>query len=180
MMEQIRDTLTAAGLGARLHMTGILTADLADAYAAMDVFAFSSQSETQGLVLAEAMAAGIPVVALDAPGAREVVMDGHNGRLLPADASSGQFADALDWLASRNVGDRKKLREAAIHTSRLFSRDITTQKALALYASLCAGHTHGLDQDNGWQAAKRSLGEEYKILRNLAHAISDAVLTTAP
>ena len=57
---------------------------LADAYKAMDVFAFSSKTETQGMVLTEAMAASVPVVAIDAPGAREVVIDGlKNGRLLP-------------------------------------------------------------------------------------------------
>ena len=56
---------------------------LVDAYHAMDVFAFASVSETQGMVLTEAMAAGVPVVAGDAPGAREVVRDGENGRLLP-------------------------------------------------------------------------------------------------
>ena len=39
-------------------------------YHAMDVFVFASQSETQGLVMTEAMAAGIPVVAVDAPGVR--------------------------------------------------------------------------------------------------------------
>ena len=72
-------------------MAGLQTGqDLADAYAAMDVFVFSSQSETQGMVLAEAMAAGVPAVALDAPGAREIVND-RNGRLLPGDASDGNL-----------------------------------------------------------------------------------------
>ena len=55
---------------------------LVDAYHAMNVFAFASLTETQGLVLAEAMAAGVAVVAVDAPGAREIVRDGANGRLL--------------------------------------------------------------------------------------------------
>ena len=41
----------------------------------MNVFAFASLTETQGLVLAEAMAAGVAVVAIDAPGAREIVRD---------------------------------------------------------------------------------------------------------
>ncbi|MCC5845768.1 MAG: glycosyltransferase [Verrucomicrobia bacterium] len=42
----------------------------------MDCFVFASQTETQGIVLAEAMAAGNPVVALDGPGVREIVADG--------------------------------------------------------------------------------------------------------
>ena len=72
--------------------------NLLDAYAAMDCFAFASQSETQGIVLAEALAAGNPVVALDGPGVREVVVDGKNGILLPGDASPATFAKGLEKL----------------------------------------------------------------------------------
>src|SRR5262249_6332026 len=61
-----------AGLGERLMPTGRLDGEaLADAYAAMDVFVFSACTDTQGLVLVEAAAAGCPVVALDAPGPRD-------------------------------------------------------------------------------------------------------------
>jgi lysophospholipid acyltransferase (LPLAT)-like uncharacterized protein len=41
----------------------------------MGVFAFSSRSETQGMVLTEAMAAGVPIVALDASGVRDVIRE---------------------------------------------------------------------------------------------------------
>ena len=67
-------TLEARAKPEQVHLIGKKTGrELADAYAAMDVFVFSSQSETQGMVLAEAMAAGAPVVALDGPGVRDVV-----------------------------------------------------------------------------------------------------------
>ncbi len=57
------------GVADRVILAGALCGQpLADAYRAMDVFAFTSQTETQGMVLAEAMAAGVPVVAVDAPG----------------------------------------------------------------------------------------------------------------
>jgi 1,2-diacylglycerol 3-alpha-glucosyltransferase len=72
--------------------------NLLDAYAAMDCFVFASQSETQGIVLAEALAAGNPVVALDGPGVREVVVDGKNGFLLPGNASPATFAEGLEKL----------------------------------------------------------------------------------
>ena len=72
-----------ADMGKRLHLVGSLEGQaLVDAYHAMDVFVFASCTETQGMVLTEAMAAGKPVVALDGPGVREVVRDGCNGRLL--------------------------------------------------------------------------------------------------
>lgn len=74
--------------------------DLTDAYAAIDCFAFSSQTETQGMVLAEAMAAGTPVVALDGPGVREIMRHGENGILLDADAPAEEFAKALLWIVN--------------------------------------------------------------------------------
>lgn len=54
---------------------------LRDVYLAADVFVFASLTETQGMVCLESLAAGTPVVALDAPGVRDVVISGYNGRL---------------------------------------------------------------------------------------------------
>jgi 1,2-diacylglycerol 3-alpha-glucosyltransferase len=86
----------ADGGPSRLVTTGKLSGQpLADAYAAMDCFVFASQSETQGLVLAEAMAAGLPVVALDGSGVRDIVRHESNGLLLPADAPTASFAASL-------------------------------------------------------------------------------------
>lgn len=55
-------------------------------YDQADLFLFASQTETQGLVLAEAMACGLPVIALDSPPLRDIVQSGKNGYLV----SSGQ------------------------------------------------------------------------------------------
>ena len=87
----------------------------------MDVFAFASRSETQGMVVAEAMAAGVPVVALNASGVREVVRDGENGFLLPAGAPVEAFARAVARCAKNDV--RKKLGEGARGTADQFSRE---------------------------------------------------------
>ncbi|MFH1710412.1 MAG: glycosyltransferase [bacterium] len=69
-----------------------------DYYAASDVFVFSSLSETQGLVLAEAMASGLPQVALDAEGVSDVVRNGITGYLtLPSvDAFSVKVLSLLE------------------------------------------------------------------------------------
>ena len=96
--ESIKEIMTQEGVTDRLHLAGMLKGkDLVNAYHAMDVFVFASQSETQGLVVTEAMAAGIPVVAVDAPGVREVVKDGVNGRLL-VNESIEDFVAGLVWL----------------------------------------------------------------------------------
>src|SRR5439155_1700523 len=60
-------------------------ADLPVCYQAADVFLFASETETQGLVLAEAAACGIPVVSVTGPGCDEVVRDGETGLLTKAE-----------------------------------------------------------------------------------------------
>jgi glycosyltransferase involved in cell wall biosynthesis len=120
----------------RLHMAGKLTGQsLIDAYHAMDLFVFASLTETQGLVLAEAMAAGKPVIALDAPGARELVEDGVNGRLLPADASADRFARAVKR-AVEEKGALSRWSEGARKTAAQFSRDSVLKKLLGFYDEL--------------------------------------------
>lgn len=69
----------------RIHFVGVRPHDaLAPYYRAADVFVFASETETQGLVLAEAAACGLPAVAVSAPGCTEVVCDGETGILTKA------------------------------------------------------------------------------------------------
>jgi glycosyltransferase involved in cell wall biosynthesis len=125
-----------SGLNRQLVLAGQLSGQaLADAYAAMNLFAFASTSETQGMVLTEAMAAGVPVLAIDAPGAREVVDNGANGCLLPRNASEAEFADALAWTMAapeRITG----WAAAARRTATAFARERSAKKMLRLYADL--------------------------------------------
>lgn len=76
------------------HFTGYLRGDeLADAYAAADVFVFPSDTETFGNVVAEAMASGLPVVAPSQGGVTETVRPGETGVLVPP-RDSQAFAEA--------------------------------------------------------------------------------------
>jgi glycosyltransferase involved in cell wall biosynthesis len=105
---------------------------LADAYAAMDLFLFSSTSETQGLVLAEAMASKTPVVALEASGSREVVEDGRNGRLLAEDSPEEEFAEAvLELMADPRTLGQMGLN--ALETARGLSRERCAERLEVLY-----------------------------------------------
>ena len=79
---------------------GFLDRDrLADVYAAADVFVLTSPTETCGLVVLEAMASGVPVIAADAGGVRDNVRDGTTGRLCPA-GDAEAFADAIAELTN--------------------------------------------------------------------------------
>ena len=140
-LELTRRRFAEAGLAQQLVAPGILTgAPLVDAYAAMDVFAFASRTDTQGLVLAEAMAASLPVVALDAPGARECVLDEVNGRLLPASTSETDFARCLAEILQDSARLRRWAANAQQH-SRQFSRRHCLARLLAVYHQAVSDYT---------------------------------------
>ena len=73
------------------HFVGYLAGEaLGAAYASADAFVFPSRTETLGLVLLEAMAAGCPVVAANAGGIPDIVANGENGYLFdPKDEGGG-------------------------------------------------------------------------------------------
>ncbi|MDH4230346.1 MAG: glycosyltransferase [Nitrospirota bacterium] len=156
-----RSGAAAGPPSSRLHRLGLLDwSDLADAYRAMDVFAFASRSETQGMVLTEAMAAGVPVVALDAPGAREVVRDGVNGRLLSATAPPVAMAEALLEVLDAPQQKRAALHAGAVATAGDFSMPRTAARALEMYSRLVAtGQPHRNEAAPG-------------VLDDIAHAIA--------
>ncbi len=89
--------------------------ELASAYASGDAFVFPSSTETLGLVLLEAMAAGCPVVGARRGGIPDIVTDGVNGCLYEPDGSDGGAA-SLTAAVERLLGDpqeRQALRQAA-------------------------------------------------------------------
>jgi len=136
--EPMVETFAAEGVADRVVFTGTLRLPtLADAYHAMDVFAFASQTETQGLVLAEAMAAGVAVVAVDAPGAREIVKDGINGCLLPHEDAAA-FREALAGMADRPEDVRRAMSASARATADEFSLERVAGRALAAYEEIIA------------------------------------------
>src|SRR5690606_32034479 len=159
MKESMAQVFAGHGLAHRVHLPGAVEGDrLADMYAAMDVFAFSSHSETQGLVLAEAMAAGVPVIALSAFGTREMVRCELNGWLLDTDASTQQFAEALQWLHDLDGDQRHRLRLAASRTAALFRRERATASMLALYQAQALVQRDAKPvKDSIWQIAKRRI-----------------------
>jgi 1,2-diacylglycerol 3-alpha-glucosyltransferase len=132
----IRRIFKTKGVAAQLLMVGNKTGDdLADAYRAMNAFVFASQSETQGMVLTEAMASGLPVIALDAAGVREVVLDGRNGRLLNPDASCRQFSDAIREVVNDSEKTNQWAKQAR-QTAEGFSREFCAQRLNQTYQSV--------------------------------------------
>jgi len=87
--EALRRLAERLPTGDRIHFAGVREhARLVPWYQAADLFVFASETETQGLVLAEAAACGLPAVAVTAPGCDEVVRDGESGILTKGDPAS--------------------------------------------------------------------------------------------
>lgn len=108
--------------------------DMPALYRAADALAFPSTREGFGLVVVEAMAAGLPVVASDIPVLREFLRDGDDCLMTPV-GDSGPMADAL-VVALRDGALRARLTTNAQATARAFRWDITAERAEAVYAGM--------------------------------------------
>lgn len=101
--------------------------------AAADLFATASVTEVHPLTVIEAMASGLPVVAISSPGIVDTVESGSSGLLTTKPA--GGLAAALVGLASNDTR-RQQMAQAARRASERFSIDHTVQRTLELYERL--------------------------------------------
>jgi 1,2-diacylglycerol 3-alpha-glucosyltransferase len=161
-------------LAHRLHLAGSKTGqELADAYHAMDVFIFASQTETQGMVLTEAMAAGRPVIALDAPGVREVVRNGYNGFLLDSQDSEA-FARCIAQLAAMPKAQIGSLQRHARNTAQAFSMDRSVHQLTTVYEGLLQNRRSQTRDETAWTEATEAIKAEWEIIKNVAEAAAHA------
>jgi glycosyltransferase involved in cell wall biosynthesis len=103
-----------------------------------DLFVFASRTETQGLVLAEALAAGLPAVAVDGPGVRDSVRDGVDGVVVPHGEPAEvarRLGDALAQLAVDGTR-RRKLASRAFEDATRFAVAVRVAETAALYREL--------------------------------------------
>jgi 1,2-diacylglycerol 3-alpha-glucosyltransferase len=135
--ERLRRTAASLPVAERIRFLGLRPHDsLAECYQAADVFLFASETETQGLVLAEAAACGLPAVAVDAPGCDEVVRDGDTGILTKGDPAA--LAEAVIGLLldpERRRAMARRAREVAEH---LFDVKLQIDRTMAVYADAVA------------------------------------------
>ena len=172
----LRRRFEEAGVAGRVLMTGKLTgANLCDAYAAMDAFVFASQTETQGMVVAEAMAAGLPVFALDGPGVRDVVRDAGNGRLVPASADADTFAGALE--RGMEPASLARWRGAALRTARRFDRSSCADDVLRVYRRLGSRRRRRPDDWAWWDRLRGRIEAEWELLSTKADSATGSFRT---
>ena len=109
--------------------------DLIDLYRAADAFVFPSLLETFGVALVEAMAAGLPVIAGDSPGCRDVVRRDQDGLLVPP-RDPRAIAQAMKMLLTDETR-RTALAQSASARARDFSWDLVVDAYTALYDERC-------------------------------------------
>jgi glycosyltransferase involved in cell wall biosynthesis len=173
--ERCEEKIRQAGASDRCHFLGFREgADLVDAYASFDVFAFASHSETQGMVLAEAMAAAVPVVAVQGTGVRDLLVDGRNGRLVARDSIS-EFVAALHSIRQSDGAQRDRLRQGALETARQNSQRECATKMLDLYAHLIR---HSRTRANDWEHLQQKWDAGWQRWRNRVRAVVTATRHT--
>lgn len=176
LAQRIKRNFRATDLNRRIHMPGNLSGqELINAYHTMDIFAFSSFTETQGLVLCEAMACSVPVIALDAPGSREVVRDGRNGFLLER-MDERAYVGRLEYYMSLGERERKVFRRHARGTAHHFSLQQSCSKLLNLYEKcLQDGTVLSPVAFGGWETSLRVAEARWDIFANRAAALKSAI-----
>ena len=129
---------SAAGLGLadRVIFTGAVNyEEIPLYYGAADRFVMTSTSEVKPLVFIEAMAAGLPVVAVEASGSKDTFTSGYNGILTPEEVEA--FASAVRELL-RNDRRRLEIAQAAKESAARYSIKNLTQELLTLYKEAIA------------------------------------------
>ena len=135
--EDLRRMASGLHAAARITFAGVCAHEaLPTYYRAADLFLFASETETQGLVLAEAAACGLPAVAVNAPGCAEVVHDGDTGVLTKGDPSA--LAEAAIGLLVDPA--RRAIMAARARKLAEGEFDVTLQidRTLAVYADALA------------------------------------------
>jgi len=120
------------GIIQRSHFPGYIISrqELADVYRMATVFISASEIETQGIVLVEAAACGLPLVAVRATCIPEIVKDGKNGFLTPK-RDIYSIADSLDKILSN-----REITVQMGEASNLISKKYSTQKMVDEHSSL--------------------------------------------
>ncbi len=98
LMEMLRKRASELDVAEKCFFPGVRM-DMADIYPLMDIFVLPSLREPFGLVLLEAMASGVPVIATASGGPLDFIHSGINGLLVPP-ADPKELADKMDFLLS--------------------------------------------------------------------------------
>jgi len=128
--DNLANLATKLGIAERVIFTG-MRKDIPAMFAAMDVTVFSSHAESLGMVAAEAMAAGRPVVSTRSGGPEEIVADGETGFLVPCGDAEAIGHAVLELLRDPDL----RARMGVAGTERA-ARQFSAERMAAAYEKL--------------------------------------------
>ena len=118
----------------KIHFTNYVPkSEVLGIFKSADLMLFPSYSETQGLVFAESMACGAPVVAVDSFAARDIITHGENGILCENDANELKNA-CIEILSNESL--YKAIQENAIKRAKDYDTNVMTERLLEVYNSV--------------------------------------------
>ena len=130
-MDELKQLTRSLKVEEDLIFTGTVSYEEIQHYYKMAyVFTIASTTETFGIVTIEALASGVPVVAVKAPGAADILTDGLDGLLVDDDVE--KIANALEKII-KEPELREKLSLGALKTSEKYSINKISEKMLNLY-----------------------------------------------
>lgn len=137
LAEKLKNMATEKGVLGQVIFPGFIPNEIKkDYYAAGDIFVFASKSETQGMIISEAMYLGLPIVAVSATGVKDLVTNQVTGLLVKE--NKAEFIEAVGRLLN-DSRLRKKFSENAGKISRQgYTSKICAQKLLEVYAEAIA------------------------------------------
>lgn len=130
LIGDLKELAVSLGVSGNVEFVGqVDNEDLPAYYGASDLFVFASMTETQGIVLLEAMAQGVPVVAVDATGVRDLVESGVNGYL--SRENKKDWCDNIAMALGNN-----DLKEGAKNTALEYTDKKIAKRAEKIYLEL--------------------------------------------
>ena len=105
---------------------------LIELYCAADIYVLPTLIETFGMVLVEAMAAGLPILTTDAPGVKDVIQEGVNGLKLPVKDNSAMSDQIIELFQNSELSE--KLSQTSLSMAKeIYDWKIVTGKYIKLY-----------------------------------------------
>ena len=131
-LENAQKLVATWGLGNHITFTGGLPKDETNKiFGGADAFVFASYTETQGIIIQEAQASGLPVIAVNKMGPSDYIKDGIDGFLVPLNID--QFTDIMIRVLMMRPDERKKMGENAKRNVQEFTAEKSADKMEKLY-----------------------------------------------
>ena len=137
-LPKLKKMIVDAGLINKVVFSGIVKREITkNIFAAADIFVYASKSETQGMILTEAMCLGLPVVALAAAGAIDIIGNQITGLLVKE--NEDEFVNAVERLINDAELRNRFSENAKKITKENYTASICAEKMLEIYEKVIAG-----------------------------------------